>query len=558
MAVYTYPQVAVVEIDLSGIIQSFSSSVGACVGASHQGPFQDNLGNQKLVPINNTKQFNSLFGNGDPTWSYLHYTVVPALETMGTIYVSRVLGTGAAYGGLVVNKSGSGQPSTALSAGVGITVPLESFDFSSYVNGCFLITAENPGIWGNTIQVNVANVNSGAGTFDINVFQVISGVPILRESWVGCSRKKFNTDGSPNVDGYGNVRYLEGKINDYSAYIRVVDDANVSNAIMPVQFSANIPFTGGLEGSAVSESNVITIWQAYLSKDQAPINIMMNAGYCSGGSGSVQASMVSIATTRGDCFAILDIPSTQVQMSPSAMASTWRTGTANLNTNYAALYTPWIMVYDTYNDIQNLPVPPSGFIAQAYARTDANYGPQYAPAGLWGGGVGVLNSGLLPVQGLTAYYNTTDQGGLYSNQINYIRKIPGQGFVVWGQKTLQAVDSALSRVNVRRIIIVLEQAISFFLQSKVFVLNNIFNRLQIVGAIGSYLSGIQASNGCYSYNVVCDKTNNPSSVIAANQMIVDVYIQPEYAAEFIQLNVIIAPNSVNLQSFTIRSSNIPA
>jgi phage tail sheath protein FI len=110
---------------------------------------------------------------------------------------------------------------------------------------------------------------------------------------------------------------------------------------------------------------------------------------------------------------------------------------------------------------------------------------------------------------------------------------------VWGQKTLQAKASATDRVNARRLLIAIESSVSKSIIYSNFEMNNEFTRLQVTQMVDSFMRRIKASNGVYDYRVVCDTTNNTDDVIDANQMNVDIYLQPQKAAEFIQLQTII-------------------
>jgi phage tail sheath protein FI len=138
---------------------------------------------------------------------------------------------------------------------------------------------------------------------------------------------------------------------------------------------------------------------------------------------------------------------------------------------------------------------------------------------------------------------------LYGNPVNINPIIfsPGDGIVIFGQKTQQSKPSALDRINVRRLIITFERAAKQFLKYKLFELNNQYTRLDIETAINQYLTTVQAQNGVYTFKTVCDETNNTPQIIDSNQLNVDVYLQPEKDAEFIQLQNIITATGANFQ-----------
>jgi hypothetical protein len=129
--------------------------------------------------------------------------------------------------------------------------------------------------------------------------------------------------------------------------------------------------------------------------------IMINGGYVADDDASVQSSMQAIAEKRRDCFAIFDIPYDMTEISPLTNASNWRLNLQNIESSFCALYSPWILCYDSYNDIPKMPTPPSGWAAQVFARTDAVTYPWYAPAGY---NRAVLRSETLPPQDVSVRY----------------------------------------------------------------------------------------------------------------------------------------------------------
>jgi phage tail sheath protein FI len=192
-------------------------------------------------------------------------------------------------------------------------------------------------------------------------------------------------------------------------------------------------------------------------------------------------------------------------------------------------------------------VPVDGYVGAAFALTEHVRDVWYAPAG--------QQRGLLNVLGLRINYTQGQQEILYPKQVNFLRTFPGSGTAIWGQKTLQSFDSALSRINVRRLLIVIEKAVTAALHRQVFELNNEFTRLQITQFIDGFMRRIQARNGVYSYQVVCDLTNNTPDVIDANELHVDIYVQPVRAAEFIQLQTVITRTGASFEELIASGGN---
>ena len=134
---------------------------------------------------------------------------------------------------------------------------------------------------------------------------------------------------------------------------------------------------------------------------------------------------------------------------------------------------------------------------------------------------------------------------LQDNGINPIRFTSGKGIVVWGQKTLLSRQSALSRMNVRLMLIVIEPAIKQLLENYLFDLIDTSVQSIVSTKIGSYLDGIVARKGMYAYDVICDSSNNTAQDIANNTLNVDVYVQPTASIEAIPVRIVITPASIN-------------
>jgi phage tail sheath protein FI len=166
-----------------------------------------------------------------------------------------------------------------------------------------------------------------------------------------------------------------------------------------------------------------------------------------------------------------------------------------------------------------------------------------------------MNRGQLNVLGLTTTFTQGERDELYATptNINPLQTFLGQGNVIWGQKTMQVKASALDRVNVRRLLIIIEKAISASLVSFTFENNNLVTRTRIAAMIRSYLDVLNAGGafttvaGKPGYKVVCDETNNTPAVIDQNVLAVDVYVKPAKTAEFIKLQTIITTSGASFE-----------
>ena len=199
-----------------------------------------------------------------------------------------------------------------------------------------------------------------------------------------------------------------------------------------------------------------------------------------------------------------------------------------INTNYAAAYASYAQVYDNGLGGQ-VWTPFSGIAAAAYARTDANFAPWYAPAGFTRGSVNPNDIALYP--------NQKQRDQLYDQvNINPVAFFPSEGFVIFGQKTLQTQPSAFDRVNVRRLFLYLEKRTRETVKYFVFEPNTLFTRTNVINVLTPIFEDAKNNEGLYDYLIVCDERNNTPDVIDANELVVDIYLKPVRAAEFILVN----------------------
>ena len=211
----------------------------------------------------------------------------------------------------------------------------------------------------------------------------------------------------------------------------------------------------------------------------------------------------------------------------------------NENTSYAAVYGNWAQVYDGYSG-QQVWVPFSGFAGAAMARTDAVDFPWFAPAG--------FSRGLLPFSNdLAVNPNQKQRDELYKANINPVAAFPGQGQVIFGQKTLNKKPSAFDRINVRRLFLALERPVKKASRFFVFEQNSEFTRTRVVNTLTPVFERAKNNEGLYDYLIVCDERNNTPTVIDANELIVDIYIKPTRAAEYILVNFYATRTDANFE-----------
>jgi phage tail sheath protein FI len=209
------------------------------------------------------------------------------------------------------------------------------------------------------------------------------------------------------------------------------------------------------------------------------------------------------------------------------------------SSSFAVLDSGWKYQYDRYNDKYRY-VPLNGDVAGLSARTDYIADPWFSPAG--------YNRGVIKnVVKLAFNPNPGQRDILYPNDVNPVITQPGEGTLLFGDKTLIGDGSAFDRINVRRLFIVLEKAISTASKFQLFEFNDPFTRGQFRNLVEPFLRDVQGRRGITDFKVVCDETNNPASVIDGNQFVADIYIKPARSINFIQLNFIATRTGVSFE-----------
>ena len=238
------------------------------------------------------------------------------------------------------------------------------------------------------------------------------------------------------------------------------------------------------------------------------------------------ASAIELCEGRGDTFLIADL------VKYGANLSTVTDEAANLNTNFAGSYWPWVSVPSTELG-RNVWCPVSTVMQGVYAANDRVAAPWFAPAGLNRGGLPIVRTEYKLTQAL--------RDKLYDNKVNPIATFPRVGPVAYGQKTLQKKASALDRINVRRLLISLKNFIGDTSKNLVFEQNTTVTRNKFLNSVNPFLESVQQRQGLYAFRVVMDETNNTAEAIDRNQLVGQIFIQPTKTTEFIILDYTIQP-----------------
>jgi len=280
----------------------------------------------------------------------------------------------------------------------------------------------------------------------------------------------------------------------------------------------------------VFPGNYDTAINLLANQDAYVYNAIYAPGLNNQNAGTQIGALLATAQNRGDAIAVVDM----VGYNQSVTAVS--TGAQSYDNSYGATYWPWVQVRSIETGRLNF-VPASTIVPAVYEYNDKVSAEWFAPAGLNRGGLPTV---IQPERRLTVAQRNT----LYTAKVNPIAIFPGQGTVIYGQKTLQSRASALDRVNVRRLLIALKGYIGQIAQTLVFEQNTAVTRNKFLSQVNPYLEYVQQRQGLYAFRVVMDDSNNTPDVIDRNLLVGAIYLQPTRTAEFIQLDFNILPTGV--------------
>ena len=324
-----------------------------------------------------------------------------------------------------------------------------------------------------------------------------------------------------NVDAAGTSYSASLPINESGSFY----NATGTNAVAGALYFDSISNTNAQGLTSGNYTDAISILD---NKDEYIFNVLSTPGliYENADQAGVLNSVITLAESRGDCIAVVDLDNYGSTVSNITSTAT------SLNSSYASSYWPWVQVVSGTG--RNVWAPASVVVPGIYAFTDNSSAPWFAPAGLVRGGiVGVIQA----EQKLTR----TQRDSLYDGKVNPIATFPGQGIAVFGQKTLQTKASALDRVNVRRLLIQLKKFLGDQARNLVFEQNTVATRNRFLSVVNPYLESVVQRQGLYAFRVVMDDTNNTADVVDRNQLVGQIFIQPAKTAEFIVLDFTVEP-----------------
>jgi hypothetical protein len=363
--------------------------------------------------------------------------------------------------------------------------------------------------------------------------------------FVSVGKNSRNPDGSSN--------YIKDVINNGSKYIWMAGMPNQLDSADNVTINASgdlnflsgdvldITFGGGANGSTLTAAEYATGFNAVSDVDTIQVDFLVAPGLSSADAQTtVVNNLVAIAQgTRKDCVVIASPYRGAVVGNADPVASTVTSTDGWTKSSYLFVDNNYLKVYDKYND-QYILIPAASSTAGIMAASDFNSAPWYSPAGQRRGNyLGITSLAYSPTK--------AERDALYKNGVNPIANIPGQGVLLFGDKTKLARPSAFDRINVRRLFLVVERAIALAARNVMFEFNDEFTRAEFVNVVEPFLRNIKGRRGITDFKVVCDDTNNTADVIDRNEFIANIFIKPARSINYVTLNFVAVRTGVDFQ-----------
>ena len=549
MAFQLSPGVNVSEIDLTTIVPSVATSIGAFAGPFAWGPVGE------IITISDEVRLADRFGKPDSINYEYWFSAANFLAYTNTLKIVRAISVADSRNAI------------ANSLATPVLIRNEDDWEQNYSTGQGTVgefAARFPGALGNSLRVSMADANTYNGwtystsftsapntsTYATNQggsFDEVHLIVIDEDGKFTGTKNTvlevfpFASKASDAKDDSGNSIYYKNVIASQSRYIQWMDHpttgtnwgGNSATAFANLTANVTVSLSNGSDGN-VSTANVVTAYDSFDNADSVDISLVVSGP----ANQTIADSLISMAETRKDCLVFLSPERADcVNNAGDEATDTVAYRDTLTSTSYAVLDGNWKYQYDKYNDVYRW-VPLNGDVAGLCARTDQERDPWFSPGG--------LNRGIIKNIIKLAYNPTkTDRDTLYVKGINPIVTFQGEGTVLFGDKTLLSKPSAFDRINVRRLFIVLEKAIARAARFSLFEYNDQFTRAQFVALVEPFLRDVQGRRGITDFRVVCDETNNTGEVIDRNEFIGDIYIKPARSINFIQLNFVAVRTGVS-------------
>ena len=554
------PAVVVKEIDLTNGVANVPTSTGAFVGDFSWGPCDE------PTRVNNEASLVGTFGAPTTTNTIDFHSASSYLRYSDDLYIVRE------YTALAKNAYDSDASSSPLVTNV------DNWEDQAISSGADSHTfiARWPGELGNSLKISVAGaadvgyaswpyksffdgqpqtsihavaLDSAASTQSLSTIKDEAHVVVIDEDGKFTGTRGTILETFPYVSMASNAKttdgtssYIKNVINKGSKYIWMggFNGKFGNEAGTPITTTSDystgftgdvsISLVGGVNSAALTTTDYATGFDKFEDPNALSVDFLIAPGV---GTAADQVTIVNdlvgiAQTIRKDCMVITSPYRGAIVGAATPVTTTLSSVGGFTRSSYLSVDNNYLKVYDKYND-QYIKIPAASSTAGIMAATDNNFAPWFSPAGTRRGQYfGVTSLAYSP--------NKSERDQLYQAGINPIANIPGQGILLYGDKTHLARPSAFDRINVRRLFLVLERAISNAAQNILFEFNDEFTRAEFVNVVEPLLRDVKGRRGITDFKMVCDETNNTPLIIDTNQFVATLFIKPARSINFITLN----------------------
>ena len=573
MALFTpseSPAIVVKEIDLTGVVPNVQTTTGAYVGNFRWGPVE------VATLVDNEATLVSTFASPDNNNSVDFHSAAYFLRYSNSLQLVREV-TSAAKN--AHDSDASATPTVKNEANWDAQISARDSDNHTFI-------AKYPGDLGNSLQISVCPADSDAatqpfaswtykGSFDAapstssyatgksatkdevhvavvdqdGTFTGTAGTVLETYPFLSLASDAKNTDGSSN--------YVLDVINNRSNYVWMAGFGNQSKfstqagttALSGESFLQTVgspqvesfSLVNGVASGSLTTAEYATGYDLFEDVDTITIDFLIAPGMSSNADqATVVNDLVSIASsTRKDC--VVNASPSRTAIVNSTTPTTDAVASADLFTrsSYLIVDNNYLKVYDKYND-KYIFIPAASSTAGLCAAADRDAAPWFSPAGQRRGAyLGITSTSYAP--------SKANRDVLYKAGLNPVGNIPGQGILLFGDKTFMARPSAFDRINVRRLFLAIERAIAIAARNVMFEFNDEFTRAEFVNLVEPFLREIQGRRGITDFRVVCDETNNTAAVIDRNEFITNIFIKPARSINFVTLNFVAVRTGVEFE-----------
>ena len=576
------PAVVVKEIDLTGGVPNVQSTTGATVIQSTWGPVE------QRVKLSSEQQLVDVFGAPDSATTFSFHRANFFLKYSNSLQTVRVIDTNAKNAVSTTGQTAAASPPAEVVKNLA--------DFNSQLSGLdsdlHTFVAKYPGTLGNSLQVSLCPYSAGDSAFEtwayknefdaaprtsdfatglnasndeVHVAIIDKGGKFTGTQGTVLERYAFASLGSNAKNADGTTNYIKDIINNRSDFVWQVDfDSDFRNTLGDkaaagtsidsgdnfakttgtLNTDIDYNFAGGVNVSALSTANILAGYDLFEDKDQVEIDFLIGPGSVS--RTDITTIVNDLVTTaqslRKDCVVVASPARNDViniNNTDTAVANIVATANTLTKSSYLVFDGNYLKVYDKYND-QYIDIPANSSTAGIMAATDLNRAPWFSPAGSRRGQyLGITSLAFTPTK--------PQRDTLYKAGVNPIANIPGAGVILFGDKTMLARPSAFDRINVRRLFLVLERAISRAAEQVLFEFNDEFTRAEFVNIVEPVLREVKGRRGITDFRVVADETNNTPAVIDRNEFIASIFIKPARSINYVTLNFVAVRTGVDFE-----------